>query len=291
MSDDNSMQNPGREEPSLNETELNDWVRALYGTCDMNWRFFLEYRQKFLFRFIVTLAAVFAVGSWLLTNDHWEYLWIPPLILAILSWVFLQIEKRTSTLLVGCHFVGDRIERLFARSLQTLLEHECPRTISPYIRKKMFSSEWKQQWNALVRAAENHRYCDCQISEHVTTVVEDDSKIQPNPIGFFTALTVSFDIVSSHSATLRWLYSLTCLISVVASVVLLVIGIILGTSWLENFAQKGTITRTGAAVLAVIAVLLTVVTWAVIHRVIEARSLRSARQQPSREETNDETSG
>ena len=113
---------------------------------------------------------------------------MPILVLSVLSFVFLRIEERTAKVLRASHFVGDRIEKIWARRARTALA-PTRRRPSKDAEQRNLDEGWSEFGEAEREAGD-----------------DPDAR---DPIGFFSALACEFDPSRTHARILVKLYLFT----------------------------------------------------------------------------------
>ncbi len=198
----------------------NNYLEILYErNCDF-FKFFLDYRHKFMVRYLLVVAAALASPKWL--HDMPIILTGVCVLCAIVSGLFFLVERRTTIVLIGAHKVGDMIE-------ETMAEHFKRNEDKPKGKEsKQQSTTGKEK---MIQGWPNkHSPIKLINEENTAWNVHDATEKQ---LGFFTALTRCFSATPSHSKILQKTY----LWGVIIWIVFAVLSIYYGDELADCFGQ------------------------------------------------------
>lgn len=169
---------------------IDDELKVLYDrNCDF-FKFFLEYRHKFMVRYLIVVGTVLAASKWLIETP---LILVTVLVLCgLVSWVFFLVERRTAIVLIGAHRVGDMIEKTMSKSVKKEISNP----------KQFKRATERVRWTEWLLIREDFA------SEQVYFATK-------NQLGFFTALTECFSATSSHSRILQKTYLYGAVMSII----------------------------------------------------------------------------
>lgn len=190
-------------------------IMTLYETNTGQWQFFLDYRQKFMFRFFIAIGAVFGVVLWLLEHRIGSLLFVPLAVMAIISFIFLLIELRTSMVLVACHRVGYELERKMAGMS---VSETKDKSFYKDLQIVLWTTSMTLLWVVLSIVFPIRDFAARSWWRKLGNELHRNGEITHYPIGFFSSLTILFQVSLPHTLILRTLYSSSTLFFLVLTV-------------------------------------------------------------------------
>lgn len=151
-------------------------------------RFFLDYRHKFMVRYIVAIAALLASIAFLIENEKFEWIYASLYLFSFISLLFFLVEMRTTIVLIGSQCVGKELERSLAdRHARS----------NPDIKVGSFEKNiWIVIYDYMKKNVKN---------ESSITEKQDEPR---HTVGFFMATSSSaYNLTWSHSSILRVAYA------------------------------------------------------------------------------------